>query len=167
MEVWRVGNPFPRCEVQHPRFHHINHKTKDAGAFVFAMNPWSFRFDVSTVQESRTALHVAGSLAFEAIAKHRDFNEVNAVDTFGYTLLILAASKGMSQVCHAILDRDDFVGINSQDKWGATALHWAADQDLAQVCEKILTHPEFVEGNRRARSPGGLGGVASVGRRSN
>ncbi|CAE7295828.1 unnamed protein product [Symbiodinium pilosum] len=87
-----------------------------------------------------------------AIAKHRDFNEANAVDTFGYTLLILAASKGMSQVCHAILDRDDFVGVNAQDKWGATALHWAADQDLANVCEKILSHPEFVEGNRRAWS---------------
>eukprot|EP00913_Durusdinium_trenchii_P009725 g9137.t1 len=105
----------------------------------------------------RTALHLVMLKKLPedlclAIAKHKDFNEVNAVDTFGYTQLILAASKGMSQVCKAILDRDDFVGINAQDKWGATALHWAADQDLAEVCEKILSHPEFVEGNRRAWS---------------
>ncbi|CAK9036051.1 Putative ankyrin repeat protein RF_0922 [Durusdinium trenchii] len=122
-------------QVQHPNFRHVNQKTK----------------------EGRTALHLVMLKKLPedlclAIAKHKDFNEVNAVDTFGYTQLILAASKGMSQVCKAILDRDDFVGINAQDKWGATALHWAADQDLAEVCEKILSHPEFVEGNRRAWS---------------
>lgn len=124
-----------RALVQHPSFRHINEKLKDG----------------------RTALHVAMLRKLPedlclAIATHKDFNETNAVDTFGYTLLILAASKGMSQVCNAVLDRDDFVGVNAQDKWGATALHWAADQDLADVCEKMLSHPEFVEGNRRAWS---------------
>ncbi|CAE7747663.1 unnamed protein product [Symbiodinium sp. CCMP2592] len=124
-----------RALVQHPGFRHINEKLKDG----------------------RTALHVAMLRKLPedlclAIATHKDFNETNAVDTFGYTLLILAASKGMSQVCKAVLDRDDFVGVNAQDKWGATALHWAADQDLADVCEKMLSHPEFVEGNRRAWS---------------
>merc|ERR1712217_312322 len=77
---------------------------------------------------------------------------VNAVDTFGNTLLIFAASKGMAELCMAVLDREDFTGINAQDKWGGTALHWAADQDLDGVCEAMLSHPEFVEANRRAWS---------------
>jgi len=124
-----------RALVQNPFFKHINQKMK----------------------EGRTALHVAMLRKLPedlclSIAKHKGFTEANAVDTFGYTLLILAASKGMAEVCNAILDRDDFAGVNAQDKWGATALHWAADQDLATVCDKLLSHPEFVEANRRAWS---------------
>lgn len=127
----------PRCRalIAHAGFKHINQKSADG----------------------RTAPHVAMLRKLPedvclAILKHPDFDAVNAVDTFGYTLLILAASKGMSEVCTAVLECDRFTGINAQDKWGGTALHWAADQDLGDVCEKILSHPEFVEGNRRAWS---------------
>ncbi|CAE8588128.1 unnamed protein product [Polarella glacialis] len=124
-----------RALVQNPGFRFINEKSKDG----------------------RTALHLCMLRKLPedlclSIARHPEFIQVNAVDTFGYTLLILAASKGMGEVALAILDNDSFIGMNAQDKWGASALHWAADQDLAQVCEKLLENPQFVEGNRRAWS---------------
>lgn len=127
----------PRCRalVQNKDFKHINEIGSDR----------------------RTALHMCLLRKLPedlclSILKHPEFNQINAIDTFGNTILIFAASKGMSDLCITILEHDDFMGINAQDKWGATALHWAADQDLATVCEAILSHPEFVEANRRAWS---------------
>eukprot|EP00435_Cladocopium_sp_Y103_P067287 s972_g29.t2 len=74
------------------------------------------------------------------------------LESFGYTILSLAASNGMVAVCKAILDHPEFTQVNSKDlaawpddKWGATALHWAAASNLGSVCTSILEHPAFVE----------------------
>lgn len=117
----------------------------------------SFKFVNRKNAEGRTAIHVAMLKKLPqdlcvAMLKRSDFTEVNCVDGFGYTLLILGASKGMSELCKAVLEREDFTLVNAKDKWGATALHWAADQDLADVCEAILRNPGFCEANRRAFS---------------
>lgn len=121
--------------VAHADFKYINQKSKDG----------------------RTALHVAllKKLSEDltlSILNHESFREVDAVDEFGNTLLMLAASKGQTNLCKAILARSDFTVINNKDKWGGTALHWAADQDLGEVCEAIMRHRGFVEAGRRAFS---------------
>lgn len=116
-----------------------------------------FKFINEKSENGRTAVHmcVLKKLPEDlclSILNHKDFKEVNAVDAFGNTLLICAASKGMTELCMAILARQDFTGVNVQDKWGATVLHWAADLNLGGVCEAVLSHPKFVEATRRAWS---------------
>jgi len=86
------------------------------------------------------------------ILRHPHFKEVNAVDRWGNSALINAASKGLGTLCEAVLDRGEFTSVNCKDKWGATALHWAADMNLGGVCEKLLAHPDFIEANMVAFS---------------
>lgn len=81
-----------------------------------------------------TALHMAargGHLdVVRVLLAHREFTDVNAVDTRGFTALHWAAQEGHAEIFRAILARADFAAVDAKDLRGRTARELAAGSGI-------------------------------------
>merc|ERR1712137_1259246 len=117
----------------------------------------------------KTALHTAAGVGLDevclAIILTSGFSEMNAVDRDGQRVLHVAASaglrevclaahrkrptdiaarKGLTDVCRAILARKGFTEVNARDASNKTSLHLAAAAGLTEVCQAILQRRDFL-----------------------
>lgn len=82
-----------------------------------------------------------------ALVNHPDWPFVNERNSYGRTLLHLAAARGSAPLCEAVLDRMDFELADAVDKDQATALHLAAANRRAECCAAILESELFTAVN--------------------
>jgi hypothetical protein len=81
--------------------------------------------------------------------------QLNARNPDGETTLILAARKGLPEICCDILrvrsDQEAFKLVNAKERRGSTALHIAAGRGYTEVVRDILSRPDFTGINARTR----------------
>eukprot|EP00928_Gymnodinium_smaydae_P091736 TRINITY_DN75475_c0_g1_i1.p1 TRINITY_DN75475_c0_g1~~TRINITY_DN75475_c0_g1_i1.p1 ORF type:complete len:379 (+),score=92.20 TRINITY_DN75475_c0_g1_i1:83-1219(+) len=73
--------------------------------------------------------------------------ELRVRDESGRTLLHIAASRGLADVCSLLLGAEAFQLVNEVDLQGWTSLHWAALEGHDVTCKAILEHPRFRQVN--------------------
>lgn len=72
-----------------------------------------------------------------------DLPGINEVDLNGWTVLHIAASAGLAEVCQIILERPDFTLANSEDISGLTALHCASCSGRLSTVLVLLASESF------------------------
>lgn len=88
---------------------------------------------MGNAHRSMAAMH--GSVQAERAAQVED---LNAVDDFGYTLLLFAARDGDMKTVRFLLENNASVDVSNG--YGATALHFAASWGQRDVARVLLKH---------------------------
>mmetsp|Transcript_112991 Transcript_112991/g.205444 ORF Transcript_112991/g.205444 Transcript_112991/m.205444 type:complete len:628 (-) Transcript_112991:45-1928(-) len=101
--------------------------------------------DAQSSEHPFTVAVKAGDEAKALAILRKERSPVNEEDRKSRNAIHWAASRGLAQVCVALLNRHDFFMDNDKDIQGWTALHHAAAQGSVPVVRVLLDHTQFHE----------------------